>query len=46
MRAALATALLVAVVIVATMQAATEPSDVRSEAGFTVAQRFCPNGRC
>jgi hypothetical protein len=46
MKAAVATVVLVAVVIVASIQAATEPTDLRSEGGFTVAQRFCPNGRC
>jgi hypothetical protein len=44
---ALVTALFLAAVFLATaMQVASQPGDQRPEGEFTVAQRFCPNGRC
>lgn len=43
---ALVTAVFLGALVATTMPVANQPSDQRSEGEFTVAQRFCPNGRC
>jgi hypothetical protein len=44
---ALVTAIFLGAVFLATAtQVANQPGDQRPEGEFTVAQRFCPNGRC
>jgi hypothetical protein len=46
MKVVLAAVLFIAVVIAYAKEAATQSVDPPSEGRITVAQRFCPNGRC
>jgi hypothetical protein len=46
MKALVTAVFLGAVLVATTMPVANQSGDHRSEGEFTVAQRFCPNGRC
>lgn len=46
MKMVLAAAFLVAVVLVSAKKIATQSVDPQPEGRITVAQKFCPNGRC
>lgn len=46
MKALLASALLIAVFLVAEMLAAGPRPDAQPDGNLVVAQRFCPHGRC
>jgi hypothetical protein len=46
MKMVLAAAFLVAVVVVSAKDVAIQSVDPQSDGRITVAQRFCPNGRC
>jgi hypothetical protein len=46
MKAIVAAIFLGAIFLGTAIQVASQPDDQRTEGEYTVAQRYCPNGRC